>query len=191
MRGLWLLLAVAPLVEAASPYRATVREEHYQVYGSTIAEIQRSIIARTPLRDGRDTFAGDTSTRYQANYRLEPVPPDGCVLRDVEVLAESRVTLPSLAPGELSPAVAAEWSRYYRALRNHEYLHVEIARQAVRSTQEWLASMRLEGDCAAARPRVRRAIEAYIRNLSERDRQLDAQTEHGRTQGAWLDERVR
>ncbi|MCM2318880.1 MAG: DUF922 domain-containing Zn-dependent protease [Pseudomonas sp.] len=191
MRRFLLLLALAPLVQAAEPVSSTVREQHYMVFGRTIDDIQRSIIERTPVRNAWGAFAGNTKSHYKTTYRLVPVAQTGCVLRNAEVKVESVVTLPQLAPGTLSPAVAAEWRRYYTALRTHEYLHVESARESARTTQQWLAGMQIGGPCHAARPHVRVAIEAYILKLDERDRQLDALTDHGRAQGAWLDARAR
>ena len=191
MRRILLLLALTPVVQAVEPVSSMVREQHYIVYGRTIDDIRRSIIERSPVRNERGAFAADTKSHYKTTYRLVPVSQTECVLMDAEVKVESVVTLPKLAPGTLSPAAAAEWRRYYTALRAHEYLHVENGKESAQTTQQWLASMKLSGPCHEARPYVRVAIEAYILKLDERDQQLDAITEHGRSQGAWLDARVR
>jgi predicted secreted Zn-dependent protease len=191
MRGIWLLVALAPLAQAAEPVTSTVREQHYLVYGRTIAEIRRSISERTPVRNAHGAFGGGTKTHYNASYRLVPVSETQCVLKNAAVKAESLVTLPRLAPGTLPPAVSAEWRRYYLALRTHEYQHVDSAKASARVAQQWLAGLQLSGPCHAVRPRVRAAIEARIRMLDERDRLLDSMTDHGRSQGAELDERVR
>lgn len=190
MNRIWLLL-LAPLVQAAEPVSSTVREEHYLVYGRTIDDIRQSISDRTPVRSARGAFAGNTKSHYQTTYRLAPVSQTGCALKDVAVKVESVITLPQLAPGTLPPAVAQEWRRYYTALRAHEYRHVESGKESARTTQQWLASMKISGPCPAARPHIRVAIEAYILKLDERDRHLDVITDHGRSQGARLDTRVR
>lgn len=191
MRRIWLLVALSPLAQAAEPVSSTVREQHYLVYGRTIDDIRLSISERSPVRNAHGAFGGGTNTRYKVTYRLVPVAQTACVLKDARVKVESVVTLPQLAPGTFAPAVAAEWQRYYSALRVHEYLHVASGKGAARTTQQWLASMQISGPCHAARPRVRVAIEAYIHKLDERDRQLDTVTDHGRSQGAWLDTQVR
>lgn len=191
VRGILLLLALAPLVQAAEPVSSTVREQHYMVYGRTIDAIRRSIIERTPMRNAQGAFAGNTKSHYLTTYRLVPVSQTGCVLRNAAVRVESVVTLPQLAPGTLPPAVAAEWRRYYTALRAHEYLHVDSGKEAARATQQWLASMKIRGPCHEAKPHVRVAIEGYILKLAERDQQLDVMTDYGRSQGAWLDAGVR
>ncbi|HYQ39168.1 MAG TPA: DUF922 domain-containing protein [Pseudomonas sp.] len=191
MRGILLLLALTPLAQAAEPVSATVREQHYLVYGRSIDDIRRSIIERSPVRNVQGTFAANTRSQYKATYRLVPEGAAGCVLRNARVAVESVVTLPQLAPGTLTPEAAAEWRRYYSALRAHEYLHVENGKESAQATQRWLAGMKLSGPCHEARPSVRVAIETYILKLDERDQQLDALTEHGRSQGAWLDARVR
>lgn len=184
----WLL---APLVQAAEPVSSIIREEHYEVYGQTIADIQRSIGDRSPVRNPQGAFAGNTKSAFQTTYRLIPVSETECALQDVAVQVESVITLPQLAPDNRSPAVAQEWRRYYTALRTHEYLHVQSAQASATATQQWLASLQLRGPCHAARPHVRAAIEAYLLKLDERDRQLDVITDHGRSQGAQLDARVR
>ncbi|MNN49685.1 hypothetical protein D3C81_1642260 [compost metagenome] len=191
MYRIWLLLVLVPAVQAAEPVSSTVREQHYMVFGRTIDEIQRSIIERTPVRNAQGAFAGNTNSHYKTTYRLVPVAQTGCVLRNATVKVESVVTLPQLAPGTLSPAVAAEWQRYYTALRTHEYLHVQSGKESARATQQWLANMTISGPCHAVRPQLRVTIEAYILKLDERDQHLDAITDHGRSQGAWLDARVR
>lgn len=191
MRWILLLLALAPLTQAAEPVTSKVREQHYLVYGRTIDDIRRSIAERTPVRDGQSAFGGNTKITYQTTYRLVPVSSTSCALTNAAVKVDALVTLPQLVPGTRTPAVVAEWIRYYTALRAHEYQHVSSGTASARETQRWLARMKLTGPCHAARLRVRAAIETHIRMLDERDRQLDILTDHGRTQGAWLDIRVR
>lgn len=190
MNRIWLWV-LAPLAQAAEPASSIVREEHYVVYGQTIDDIQRSISDRSPVRTPQGVFAGNAKSEYQTTYRLVSISQTECALQDVAVKVESVVTLPQLAPGNLSRPAEEEWRRYYTALRTHEYLHVESAKESARATQQWLASMKISGPCYAARPRVRAAIEAFILKLDERDRQLDVITDHGRSQGARLDARVR
>lgn len=191
MRWILLLLALAPLAQAAEPVTATVREEHYWVYGRTIDDIRRSIAERTPVRNGQSAFGGNTRITYQTTYRLVPVSSTACALTKAAVKVDALVTLPRLVPGTRTPAVVAEWLRYYAALRAHEYQHVSNGKASAKETQRWLARMKIGGPCRQARPRVRAAIETHIRMLDERDRQLDVVTDHGRSQGAWLDVRVR
>ena len=190
MHWLLLLLTLAPLAQAAQPVTSTVREQYYLVYGRTIDDIHRSIAERTPVRNGQSAFGGNTQVTYQTTYRLVPART-GCVLRNAAVKVDAVVTLPRLVPGTRTRAVVAEWLRYLTALRAHEYQHVQSGKESAKATQRWLAGMQLSGPCHEARPRVRAAIEAYIRMLDERDRQLDIVTDHGRTQGAWLDTRIR
>lgn len=186
--GALLLWALAFLTQAAG---ATVREQYYTVYGQTVADIQRSIFENSPMRNARGAFAGNTKSNFQTTYRLIALPQQGCTVANAVVKVESVVTLPQLAPAARSPAVEAEWRRYFAALRAHEYLHVQNGEESARKAQQWLAGVRTSWSCAEAKPQVRAAIRSFLLRMDERDQQMDAATEHGRSQGAWLDARVR
>ena len=185
---LWVLAFLAQAAEAAG---STVREQYYTVYGQTVADIQRSIFERTPMRNARGAFAGNTKSNFRTTYRLIALPQQGCTVANAVVKVESVVTLPQLAPAVRSPAVETEWRRYYAALRAHEYLHVQNGEESARTAQQWLAGVKTRWSCAEAKPQVSAAIRSFLLRLDERDQQMDAATEHGRSQGAWLDARVR
>lgn len=132
-----VLCACAPTPGTRSlpglPVGVTVRssEQPYNVAGSTIGEISRSL--RT---GGNETFGrrlwGFHSYDLQWNWRYAQ-ETSRCEVTEVTIELTSDITLPRWTGREDSDStVAAAWDTFIAVLRNHEYCHRVLAYQAAR-----------------------------------------------------------
>ena len=153
--------------------------ERYPVEGSTVSEISRSLRAQAQQTRG---FSGYHTSTLRYTYRLQD-SGGRCRFTDVriEVVSHTRVPewrRPSDAPAEL----VAQWDAFVTALDDHERSHQQIAfdiagqlaRRLRELTEMSCSQLRSEGDREASR------LMALHR---ERQRQFDADTQHGATTG--------
>lgn len=157
----------------------------YAVSGQTIDQIQRSIAEHTPSRNGDSYYAGVTIWNLSATYDLIP-SPDGCLLDNGQVFLKIRIHLPVLESVPKSPGVEKEWRRFYSALNAHEALHAQNAYLAATTLLTKINGTRTDVPCARAKVIAEKATAALIERISTYDKDLDIQTRHGTTQGAYL-----
>lgn len=162
----------------------------YQVEGETIDEIQRSIAAHAPSRDGDSYYAGVTMWSLSATYDLIPTQ-QGCLLDNGDVYLTLRVHLPIMGKEPDSQAVNSEWRRFYTALVQHEALHQQNAYRAAMTLLGKINGTRTDVPCSRAKVIAESATQKLIERISAYDKDLDLQTGHGAAQGAYLNPNVR
>nr|CAM96096.1 conserved hypothetical exported protein [Pseudomonas fluorescens SBW25] len=162
----------------------------YGVSGQTIDQIQRSIAENTPSRNGGSYYAGVTIWSLSASYDLIPAP-HGCLLDNGQVFLKIRIHLPVLESIPKSPGVEQEWRRFYSALNAHEALHAQNAYRAATTLLAKINGTRTDVPCSRAKVIAEKATAALIERISAYDKDLDIQTRHGATQGAYLNPVVR
>ncbi len=145
-----------------------VQNEFYNVTGRTLAEVAAQL---NPSEWGRCT--------YHYSYSFETTNR-----RATRV--DITLTLTILMPrwqGEgwdnASAAAKAEWNRMIAALRAHEEGHAEIARRWAPVFKDRLLNQ-LQGN-------LQQRFNQTLRQADAEQRQYDADTQHGRTQGVSLD----
>ncbi|RMM39358.1 hypothetical protein ALQ79_200770 [Pseudomonas amygdali pv. lachrymans] len=162
----------------------------YAVSGQTIDQIQRSIAEHAPSRNGGSYYAGVTVWNLSASYDLTP-SPDGCLLDNGQVYLKIRIHLPVLESIPKSSGVEQEWRRFYAALTAHEAMHAQNAYRAATTLLAKINGTRTDVPCSRAKVIAEKATATLIERISAYDKDLDIQTRHGTTQGAYLSPDVR
>jgi predicted secreted Zn-dependent protease len=161
--------------------------EYYRVTGRSMAEIQSSIGEQTPSKEGSYFYAGVTVWDLNSSFDLVS-SSSGCSLSNGQVFLNTTIHLPQLADsGHLSEGVRAEWTRFSNALKTHEMLHAKNAYRAATTLLSKIHGLRTKVPCERARTIIQKGTDELIWRISEFDRELDSQTQHGKTQGAYLD----
>lgn len=164
---------------------------YYPVTGQTIPEIQKSIGQNTPSKEGEYYYAGVTIWDLSSNYDLVDTA-DGCAVRNSQVYLNTTIHLPRLAEQRhISQGVRSEWSRFSNALKTHEMLHAKNAYRAASTLLGKISRVNTSVPCVRAKTIIQDGTDALIRNITEFDRQLDVKTQHGKSQGAFLNMGVR
>jgi predicted secreted Zn-dependent protease len=174
-----VLIAIAALL--AAPTEAfdlstapNTEVTYHDVAGRTVDEIRQSLDAGA-LIDPVDGYKADALTHTSIHWQLEE-KPEGCLVRDLDFSAT--VQMPRLLQPELlKPRVLERWQAYISGLERHETGHVLLSFRRLSEIREALSSA---PDCEAAN----KAGEAVLEKIREGDREYDAETWHGVTQGA-------
>ncbi|TXG77552.1 MAG: DUF922 domain-containing protein [Rhodocyclaceae bacterium] len=177
------------LAACASPALAEVREQlatrEYAVTADPAVPLLRLLDGATPIRENGKVFHGYTRWYVKWNYRWNEAPDGSCRITRVDTSVEGTITLPKLVGG--TGAQRTRFDAYLAALRTHEEGHYAFARQAGREIDGKIAALPSMRSC--------RALEAEANGLgyrildihTAREKQYDRDTDHGRTQGAWLE----
>jgi predicted secreted Zn-dependent protease len=162
----------------------TIEYQHYDVHQRAGESLLTAIKAASPVRrDGR-IFHGYTEWKVSWRYQWNDRGDGGCALTSASANVQATITLPHLASG--SPTVRAQFKPYIAALREHELGHYRIGVDAARDVRVRLQQVPPQADCRALKSLADRTARATVDEYKARNRQYDIETEHGRTQGAWL-----
>lgn len=159
---------------------------YYDVEGATTAEIRSSVFRNTPIRIKGSPYGAITANRFTTGYSSVGTSSGGCEVKNVRVFLESKITLPRLVINGQSGPVLAEWERYIGALRAHEMMHANNGKYTAQTVAGRLYNFKAQMPCSQLRTKLDAAVNQLIHNMGVWDQQLDAQTEHGKSQGAFL-----
>jgi predicted secreted Zn-dependent protease len=167
----------APLAPAATPGPSVAHAtmHYYAVGGVTDAQIRARMTADAP--PAPDGFKGDAYTSWSYRWSWPGYGTSTCELAKAVLTLKMAVSFPRWTHPKAAPAaVAADWSRYARALALHESGHASFARARFPLILRAIKRATCRTADAAAKAQL-----TVIRN---HDLAYDTRTRHGATQGA-------
>jgi predicted secreted Zn-dependent protease len=155
-----------------------VKVVHYEVFGSDFPSLMRSLRANGP-----QGFHGLAQWKIGYQYTTEQ-HQQNCSISSVRVRVSGAILMPRwVDASNASAELQRRWTEYYAALQKHEDGHIQHGRELA-----ILVRQRLMGLGAVACDRLQalaqREYDRLYGNLKTRDREYDARTNHGVTQGA-------
>jgi predicted secreted Zn-dependent protease len=158
--------------------------ERYAVRVQAPQTLQQALNATSPIRENGRVYYGHTQWWVSWTFHWHQQPSGRCAITNVSVEVKTRMQLP-----ELLAAPAADRARFERflpRLRLHEEGHRDHGLAAAAEVDRRLATLPEMASCAQLEATANAAGQSVIDGYAARDRQYDAATEHGKTQGAWL-----
>lgn len=184
-------LAFCATADAGPAPEINFKIERYKVSGITTTEIDRSIYNNTPVVMGGQRYGAVTHNTFRTSYSAVTTGEGGCEVKNVSVVLDSTVVLPELVPGQHSQAVLNEWRRHLQALTAHEMQHAHNGKYTAETIAGRLFGFHAQMPCSEMKPRLDLAIDQLVNNMGAWDKRLDQTTQHGKTQGAYLQTGIR
>jgi len=97
----------------------------------------------------------------------------------------TRIQMPELHAG--SPAQQAQFTRYARALHQHEQGHVQFGRSAAQAIDQGIAALPEAPDCPTLERQANALGQRLLAEQAAQEKEYDRTTQHGATQGTRLD----
>jgi len=146
----------------------------------------RSILnAASPIHHDGRVFFGNTDWHVQWNMWWSEQPRGSCRITGVKAKISGTIMLPKL----INPTVVQQnrFDTLAAALRVHELGHYEIGKKAAADIESGILAMAPMDTCAALKAAADELATETLDEYRAVERKYDADTDHGRTQGAWLD----
>lgn len=182
-------LTCVSLVACAGTAQASVQAQleyrNYQAYAQRGKSLFQAMAAATPFHENGRPFLGNTSREIHWQLHWRDNGRGMCRIEDVRVSLQTTITLPQLNNVDLDRQ--SEYTRYYTALRIHETGHYRIEQEMANELDRALASLP-EAPCTTIENAANARGNEIVRGYDHREVQYDAETDHGRTQGAYLNE---
>ena len=189
MNASTLLLACAALL-AAPAACAEVHEaldyEHYEAHAGPGRALSQALNDASPFRPGNLVFHSATAWYLDWKVRPEPTADGRCRVGAVRVELHGRMVLPRLVGA--SSEQQQRFDSYLVRLREHELGHYEIGREAARELEQEFYALHPAGSCGELQATARDTGARLLPRYEAMGDTYDLQTQHGKTQGAWLTE---
>ena len=155
----------------------------YDVQFAKGKSISAAILAASPIRDGGRTFHG--YTKWQLSWRFTWRENSAtCTIDKVNTTVTALITLPNF----ISPPAQAKdaLKEYLIALRQHELGHFELAKDAAERIDAEIRAQPAMPSCKLLETAANERGNRLLEEVRRKEKQYDADTQHGKTQGAWL-----
>lgn len=174
--------------EAQQPVRWTTN--YYSVTGATLPEIRQSMRQNRPWKERYDL---DGMTDWKVTWQFSVMQTaNGCRCSSFVTQTTITVTMPRwFAPTNAPDTVRQIWQKYAIALAQHEAGHAAIALAAASELQRRVQSLGDGRDCTSLKQQINNLGQQVMAEHRQRDKDYDASTRHGATQGASLPGRPR
>lgn len=188
----WLVALSALLLPVLAEAQNLVRwtTNYYAVTGATLPEIRQSMRQNRPWKERFDL---DAMTEWKLTWQFNVMATEnGCRCSSLSTQTSILVTMPRwFTPTNAPDTVKQIWQKYAKALAQHEAGHAAIALAAPADLQQRLPAIGEGLDCSTLKQRINTLGQQVIDEHRKRDKEYDASTRHGATQGASLPGRTR
>ena len=169
------LCAQAP----AEGVSVTEQSKLYDVEGKDAHELRANLDAQGPEDEhGRH----DALTKWYVKWHYDYDRGDRCRLKNIRVTLDIKRTMPRWVAE--TPELVERWHRYLDALKTHEDGHAKNGHDCARAILARLQALAPQADCDRAEELANAQGNAELDTARQRDASYDAETHHGRTQGA-------
>lgn len=182
----YLLLSLFIITQTAS---AEISEHlEYTYYTAEMAasrSIREALNKVTPIRQDNRQFHGNTKWYVKWNYRWFEQRDGRCKITKVATDLTATITLPKLTGA--TEQQAKVFDTFIVALRQHELGHYDIGKKVAEVIDKGILALPEMSSCDLLETSANALGHQAIDEGKRQDKQYDATTEHGKTQGAWLD----
>ena len=180
----FLVSGVMPTNARADP-QIVERFDYYDVNGMTADEIRADLNRRGPT-DSVEHRHFDAVTRWHVRWWVTYTEGGrGCKIKAVSTMVQVTYSFPRLADPTSAPAYLRQaFSQYLERLRVHEKGHAQNAIDIAARIEGRIRHLSPAPTCAALGQSADESGHALIKEAIQRDVDYDAETQHGKTQGA-------
>jgi predicted secreted Zn-dependent protease len=162
---------------------ATITYTSYDVSGDTAEVLQEQLRTKGPRdREGKIRFA---YTQWNVKWRWHNFRDGSVDATSVQLMCSATIQLPRLVDEDkVSPQVRKLWNAFLEKTKRHELNHVAHLEQGAPKIIELIHKSADERGVISNKEAsaIAKRVSAEIRL---KDREYDARTKHGKTEGTW------
>ena len=181
-----LMLFLIALTNTVDAKVDTQLDYHYYTASadddSTLLQILNNA---TPITQNNHRYHGYTKWYVKWRYRWHEQPNGRCKITSVNTSITGDIQLPKL---ENANAEQQErFDRYIKALNEHELGHYNLGKEAGEKIDQYISELPEMPTCKILEKTANDFGYQTLDEYRAIEKQYDADTQHGKTQGAWLE----
>ncbi len=180
---LFFLLCVVE--SGRAEYSETLASTRYPVEHIPGNSLLQNLNQASPIRHEGNIFHGYTTWNVQWQYRWYEESNGRCAITSNTISIQAEITLPELRSGP--PDQQERFTTYVNALELHELGHVHFGRAAAQEIDRRIRDFPAMQSCGLLEQEIEKMAQQVLEAARQKEREYDHKTQHGRTQGAWLE----
>lgn len=184
MRGVGFLVLTLMSVAVLADVQSKLDWQHYPVRINQAETLAQALDRSSPIRSRGLVYHATTDWQVQWRFWWQNAN-EGCVIKRVRTEVSVQIQLPQLVAG--TAAQQTEFADYLDALTLHEAGHQQLALDAAEAIDLALQQFPVAGSCAALETDANALGQQLLQRFREREYDYDRRTNHGQTQGAWME----
>jgi predicted secreted Zn-dependent protease len=169
---------------AAAEVSESIAYRYFVAKPSADTTLSRSVLQASPIRENGKTHMGHASWNVKWEMAWTQRRDGQCTMDKVRTHLHAVITLPQVAPSNEQEQI--RFDKFFKALRDHETGHVDIAREAAREIDRRIQKMPSMASCHDLEAAANALGHRLLGEARQRGQDYDLQTGHGKTQGAVL-----
>ena len=158
--------------------------DYYSIYPVSVSDLGRAMDAATPIHEEGRTFRGHT--HWYVNWHFWWDQREGrCTINRVQATVDIQYIMPQLT-SSVNAETRAAFQRYDDALITHEKGHARHGIDAAREVENKLMGISSAINCQITESIANDTGKQILQKYNQQDVVYDRETNHGRTQGAFL-----
>ncbi|MBF0544623.1 MAG: DUF922 domain-containing protein [Candidatus Riflebacteria bacterium] len=160
----------------------------YTYYSANIdskSSINAALKASSPVKKEGHLFYGDTEWHLKWKFRWKKFADGNYKISNATVEVTGNIILPKLS-GSPTPTQEKKFEKFFSALRVHELGHYTLAKEAAVELEKQILALPEMSTGKDLNSAANGIGYQKIKELKEKQKQYDAETGHGKTQGAWI-----
>jgi predicted secreted Zn-dependent protease len=180
-----LFTAGSGIVNALADPMVTETFDYYDVDGATAQELRADLNRLGPI-DGTEHRRFDAVTHWYVRWRFTYANVGGgCEIRTVSTSADITYAFPRLLRRSSAPAILQQaFAGYLENLLVHEKGHARVGIDIAARIEAAIRRLPSAPTCAVLEDAANDLGHGLIKEANQLDIDYDAQTQHGKTQGA-------
>ena len=178
-----LLCLVTHAYDACASVQDDVEYQSYNAYAERGKSLYSTLVAASPFHENGRVFIGHTTREIHWRLHWTDTGRGNCRIDDVRLTLHTTIVLSQLSG--VDPDRQGEYTRFYSALRIHENGHYRIEQQMAAEIDRKLAALP-EAACSDIERVANAKGHDIMSGFDHKEQQYDDETNHGRTQGAFL-----
>ncbi len=167
---------------------AESKYSYYSVSSPSKRQLPRRLDKATPIKIRGKKFHGQAHSHLNWYFWWE-TKNGSCYITNVKVTVDTTFTLPTL---ENSNKIVQElWDRWFPYLLRHENGHRDNALRIAKMIEKGIYNLPGQKDCGVLEKNANELANYFIQELEHVDKVYDRKTNHGETEGAWIDSHVK
>lgn len=157
---------------------------YYPINGTTSKELRQKLSAQGPIING-EHFDAQVNWYINWNYYWNNQPPGQCQITSVKIKIKIRRAMPKWENEEKANSnLQVKWDKYLKNLSFHEQGHANNGLLAAQEIEQALLNTPAMPNCKQLKKLLDDTAYSIIEKHNQWDSYYDAQTQHGRAQGA-------
>ena len=158
----------------------------YDITPASADDLRNALNQASPIRSDGKIYHARALWQINWSYRYKR-GDNSCEIEALQVDLTATIQMPQIMPGlVVDEATEARFDAYATALLNHEYGHIGFGVLAANKIAESLMNVSPMSRCAETGAAANALGKAIIAHYSREDDAYDEATEHGKTQGDYI-----